>query len=589
MALNFTPVGQEIQVNASALDNAQFTPDAAALADGRFAVVNTREFASNDWDINLQYLNADGTLSGSRLLVDNDAGFQYAPAVASRPGGGAVVIWVDENGKDGAGNSISHAIQLRVVSNAGVMSTPFTVADGTSLYGLPDVASLADGRIMAVYQETIPALGVDVRLRVVNPAGDVVTLSYNVTLDGDSGGPAIAVSGNNALIVFDKVAGGDIGMKLFNGSTATLSASAIGGNLVASSGYLLDADVAALTDGRYIVVWSNNSNGDIEGRFVDAAGNATGSVFTLSDANGLNATPRVAALPDGGFIVTWDNDGGVIAPENGGDRAVLARRFDPTGAAAGDLFLVNTADPDTAQYRPAIAVNRTTGEAFIAWTDDHVFAGAGQDNDPPGIRGRAFIATTDVVNGTPGNDTLVTYSLSETINGLAGNDTIFAVGGNDAVDGGEGSDLLFGGIGDDTLAGGEGADTLNGEDGNDLINGGFGNDSLAGGPGADRFLFNTAIKKKANNVDTIADFSAADDTILLDNAIFKKLKTEGVLKAKFFEVGKKAKSGKDAIIYNDKKGTLVYDKNGDKKGGAVLFAKLEGSPDDLSAADFLVI
>ena len=32
----------------------------------------------------------------------------------------------------------------------------------------------------------------------------------------------------------------------------------------------------------------------------------------------------------------------------------------------------------------------------------------------------------------------------------------------------------------------------------------------------------------------------ADDTIHLDNTIFSKLKKEGVLKAKFFEVGKKA-------------------------------------------------
>ena len=62
-----------------------------------------------------------------------------------------------------------------------------------------------------------------------------------------------------------------------------------------------------------------------------------------------------------------------------------------------------------------------------------------------------------------------------------------------------------------------------------------------------------------------------------------------MLKAKFFEVGKKAKSNKDFIVYNDKKGDLFYDKNGSKKGGALLFVKLEGSPDDVSAADFLVI
>ena len=107
--------------------------------------------------------------------------------------------------------------------------------------------------------------------------------------------------------------------------------------------------------------------------------------------------------------------------------------------------------------------------------------------------------------------------------------------------------------------------------------------------GGDSFRFSTAIKPKGSNIDTIADFSAADDTILLDNAIFKKLKTEGVLVGKFFEGGKKANSRKDAVLYNEKTGDLLYDKNGSKKGGTILFAKVEGSPDDVSAADFLVI
>jgi hypothetical protein len=45
----------------------------------------------------------------------------------------------------------------------------------------------------------------------------------------------------------------------------------------------------------------------------------------------------------------------------------------------------------------------------------------------------------------------------------------------------------------------------------------------------------------------------------------------------------------DFIVYNKKNGDLDYDKNGDKKGGAILFAKLEGSPNDVGAANFLVI
>ena len=133
-----------------------------------------------------------------------------------------------------------------------------------------------------------------------------------------------------------------------------------------------------------------------------------------------------------------------------------------------------------------------------------------------------------------------------------------------------------------------GADFIVGTPGPDIVDGGLGNDSLTGGPGGDSFRFTAALDKKTN-LDTIADFSHADDTILLDNAIFKKLKKEGALKGKYLELGKKADSKKDFVVYNEKNGVLGYDKNGDKKGGLIKFAVLDGSPDDISKDDFLVI
>ena len=173
-----------------------------------------------------------------------------------------------------------------------------------------------------------------------------------------SDNPAVAASGNNALIVYEDTRGGgnvDIRATFYNGGTNTFTGVA---TLIAdASGGLIRPDVAALTDGRYVVVWENTANDDIEGRFVDANGNPIGATFTIANNAGDNDDPRVAALPDGGFIVTWDTNGGVIAPENGGDYAVLARRFDRTGAPAGDLFLVNTGDPATSQFYPAVAVN----------------------------------------------------------------------------------------------------------------------------------------------------------------------------------------------------------------------------------------
>jgi Ca2+-binding RTX toxin-like protein len=136
------------------------------------------------------------------------------------------------------------------------------------------------------------------------------------------------------------------------------------------------------------------------------------------------------------------------------------------------------------------------------------------------------------------------------------------------------------------ITGNSGANALNGREGDDTLNGGGGKDTLTGGGGADKFVLDTALSKKAN-VDTITDFST-EDMIVLDNTIFSKLKIEGTLKAKAFFQGRKAHDGNDRIIYDDRNGALIYDKNGDKKGGAVKIAVHEEGL-DLSYADFLVI
>ena len=51
------------------------------------------------------------------------------------------------------------------------------------------------------------------------------------------------------------------------------------------------------------------------------------------------------------------------------------------------------------------------------------------------------------------------------------------------------------------------------------MNGGDGRDDLTGLGGQDQFLFNTPLNA-ATNVDRIIDFNVADDTILLEQAVF---------------------------------------------------------------------
>ena len=150
-----------------------------------------------------------------------------------------------------------------------------------------------------------------------------------------------------------------------------------------------------------------------------------------------------------------------------------------------------------------------------------------------------------------------------------------------------GNDTMSGGRGNDNLNGGAGNDVLSGGAGSDVITGGLGNDILSGGTGADFFVFN-AVLSAANNVDMITDFTARDDTIRLENAIFTALTRTGTLNANFFRLGTAAVDNNDYIIYDENSGSLWYDADGNGAGAQVLFATLTNN-ETLTRNDFVVI
>ncbi|MGO4705593.1 cadherin domain-containing protein [Microvirga sp. 2MCAF38] len=153
--------------------------------------------------------------------------------------------------------------------------------------------------------------------------------------------------------------------------------------------------------------------------------------------------------------------------------------------------------------------------------------------------------------------------------------------------------IQVGDVANEIAKGSAGNDVLKGGTGKDRFYGGLGNDALEGGKGQDIFVFNTKTNKKTN-VDTIKDFSVKDDTIWLDNAIFKKLGKSGSekkpakLSKDFFTIGIKAADAKDYLIYNKKTGSLSYDADGSGKGAAVQIAKLAKNL-KLTEKDFFVV
>ena len=145
---------------------------------------------------------------------------------------------------------------------------------------------------------------------------------------------------------------------------------------------------------------------------------------------------------------------------------------------------------------------------------------------------------------------------------------------------------------DDRIVGGSAADVLSGGAGADILAGRLGKDILRGDGGRDVFVFDTRPNKKTN-VDTIKDFSVKDDSIWLDNAVFKTIgkgtpEMPVKVKAGFFHAGKASHDRDDRIVYDKATGKLFYDEDGTGRKAQVEIALLKKNL-KMTAADFFVI
>nr|WP_281381289.1 M64 family metallopeptidase [Microvirga lupini] len=126
--------------------------------------------------------------------------------------------------------------------------------------------------------------------------------------------------------------------------------------------------------------------------------------------------------------------------------------------------------------------------------------------------------------------------------------------------------LLTGDNGSNNLRGNVVANEVQGRGGNDKLWGGAGNDVLIGGAGRDVFVFDLKPNKTSNR-DRIDDYNVTADTVWLDNKAFTKLGAGTLQKPKkissdMFVTASRAKDREDRIIYDKKKGLLLYDADG---------------------------
>ncbi len=342
------------------------------------------------------------------------------------------------------------------------------------------------------------------------------------------------------------------------------------------------------------------SGGDAQGDTLSGTENAIGSAF----ADRLTGTG--AGTLDGGAGNDVLNGAATLNGGAGNDTLL--------GGAAVET-LNGGADDDTVSY----AASSAGVTVDLGLPGPQVSSGDASGDTLSGIenlRGSLFSDTLIGNDGANilhdgGTGPLPNDGVPDTLIGNGGNDTyiVYAAAALIVEIAGEGHDRLAAGV-DFVLAAGVSVEYLNttsltatsaidltgndirqwvrGNNGDNVLDGGGGIDTLFGMGGADAFRFSTALG--AGNVDRIADFSVADDSIHLDDAIFTALTTLGTLDASAFkDIALAARDADDRILYNSTTGSLFYDADGSASAFApVKFAAL--SPGlALSAANFVVV
>ncbi len=163
----------------------------------------------------------------------------------------------------------------------------------------------------------------------------------------------------------------------------------------------LNASVAALADGGYIVVWEDPFQLGVFGQRYDAAGHKVGTATQLNQSTTSGHTaPHVVGTGDGGFTVTWD-----IAAHDTTPATVGIRHFDAQGSANdGEIYLDETATANRVGY--------TNDRTAFVWSAD---TGSGYD-----IHIMCFDDNGDSGSETLVNTTTAGSQLADNVTGLAG-------------------------------------------------------------------------------------------------------------------------------------------------------------------------
>lgn len=604
---NGSKYGDEFLVNTTTAEF-QLESDVTLLADGRFVVTWTDTSQTggdtDEYAIRGQIFSSSGVKSGSEFLVNTTTtSYQTASSVTALADGRFVVTWTDQSGTGTDTNE--SAVRAQIFAADGSKSgREFVVNTRTDYYQFDsNVTALADGRFVVTWSDSSEMNDSGVRMQIF----DATIYDGDATDETVTGGQlADTIYGNGGNDVLRGGAGND---RLDGGD----------GNDRLDGGAAIDQLRGGLGDDVYVVDNASDIVIEAGGQGTDTVSTSTSYVLSSGVSVEILQTTNAAGAS---AINLTANEYTETIVGNAGNNTIVGNdvaNFIQGGRGAdvmhglrgNDIYYVDNVgdvvieeyveDTDMVVASISYTLNWTVGVEILRTTSN---GGTAAINLTGNVFDQTIIgnAGANVIRGGGGTDTM---------QGLAGDDTYYVDSAGDLIieRSGQGTDTVLTTasyvLGADaqvetlrtasdagraalSLSGNNLSQSIIGNAGNNVLVGKGGNDFLTGLGGYDTFRFNASFG--AGNVDTISDFSSADDTIQLENAIFVALSRPGVLAAAALQINATglAAQADDRIIYNSATGDLFYDSDGLGGAGGVLFANLSGAP-TLTAADFVVI
>jgi Ca2+-binding RTX toxin-like protein len=613
-------VGGDILSDTSAgTTNDRYGPEAVQLDNGKLAVTFVREWSPTDFDPALALRDGPGYASGptSSTLLDGSSADDRTLYETVRTDGGFATLF----GRSQAGGA-DDLLLRRFDSSGSPLGSTIDLDSSTDSQSDADFDVLANGGIVAAWRTFNTAtLTSTLWLRLFDGEGNATTGRFAFANTPNAAFAQVAALADGGFVaVWQDVSDGGIYHQRYDDRGLTQGARSF-----TPAGFSILPKVTALSDGGYVIGWSefNGTEGDgspdgsITLQRYGATGVRIGQKLVINQP-GDQQLEDIQELADGRVVLTYLSETG----DSTNVTNLLAQIIDPRDAqieGTGDNDVIVGREDDSIIFGYAgsdTLTGRSGDDAIYGGGGADVIAGGSGDDELRGGSGG------DALSGNAGDDYLVGGSDNDTLNGGSGADTLLGGSGTDFASysgatagvtadlqapagnlgdaagdtygsienlvGSSSNDTLRGDAGANTLVGGAGADQLVGRSGDDILNGGLGADSLSGGPGLDAFVFDQT--PGPANLDVIADFVAADDTIRIDNADFIGL-AAGSLPASAFVANASGNPGDagDRIIYENDTGKLYFDRDGTGATyAAVHFATLTGLP-TIAAADFLVI